>query len=150
MSGLTPAFESSEPNDLPAVPSPRTIAPARSAPLGPSACPPGELFELTCEQAAIGIAHLSIDEKWLWVNQRFCDIVGWPREAWPFRPRQSRAPHRRQYSASTACPVVPHDRHASDVSAVPPAAACVAPGVPPRTVCASSTVTIPVGTARMP
>ena len=33
----------------------------------------------TFDQAAIGIAHQSLDEQWLWVNQRFCDIVGWPR-----------------------------------------------------------------------
>ena len=30
----------------------------------------------TFEQAAIGIAHLSLDQEWLWVNQRFCDILG--------------------------------------------------------------------------
>jgi PAS domain S-box-containing protein len=41
---------------------------------------PAELFELTCEQAAVGIAHLSLDERWLWINQRFCDIVGYPRD----------------------------------------------------------------------
>jgi PAS domain S-box-containing protein len=34
----------------------------------------------TFEQAAIGIAHLSLDQEWLWVNQRFCDILGYPRE----------------------------------------------------------------------
>jgi PAS domain S-box-containing protein len=38
------------------------------------------LFEATCEQAAIGIAHLREDETWQWVNQRYCDIVGYPRE----------------------------------------------------------------------
>ncbi|HUF64459.1 MAG TPA: PAS domain S-box protein [Gemmatimonadaceae bacterium] len=35
----------------------------------------------TFEQAAIGIAHLSLDQEWLWVNQRFCDILGYSRDA---------------------------------------------------------------------
>lgn len=35
----------------------------------------------TFEQAAIGIAHLSLDQDWLWVNQRFCDILGYDRDA---------------------------------------------------------------------
>ncbi|CAN5117732.1 hypothetical protein BH23GEM2_BH23GEM2_12000 [soil metagenome] len=35
----------------------------------------------TFEQASIGIAHLSLDQEWLWVNQRFCDILGYPRDA---------------------------------------------------------------------
>ncbi|HEX2778072.1 MAG TPA: PAS domain S-box protein [Gemmatimonadaceae bacterium] len=37
-------------------------------------------FATTCEQAAVGIAHQTLDERWLWINQRFCDVVGWPRE----------------------------------------------------------------------
>jgi PAS domain S-box-containing protein len=38
------------------------------------------LFEATCEQAAVGIAHLREDGTWQWVNQRYCDIVGYPRD----------------------------------------------------------------------
>jgi PAS domain S-box-containing protein len=34
----------------------------------------------TFEQAAIGIAHLTLDQDWLWVNQRFCDILGYSRD----------------------------------------------------------------------
>jgi PAS domain S-box-containing protein len=28
----------------------------------------------------VGIAHLGLDYEWLWVNQRFCDILGYKRE----------------------------------------------------------------------
>jgi PAS domain S-box-containing protein len=34
----------------------------------------------TFEQAAIGIAHLTLDQEWLWVNERFCDILGYSRD----------------------------------------------------------------------
>jgi|GEM_PF-2109031 len=39
-----------------------------------------EKFRNTFEQAAAGIAHVGLDGKWLRVNQRLCDIVGYPRE----------------------------------------------------------------------
>ena len=39
-----------------------------------------ERFATTCEQAPVGIAHQSLDGRWLWVNQRFCEVLGWPRE----------------------------------------------------------------------
>src|SRR5688500_4095496 len=40
----------------------------------------GHLLLATYEQAAIGIAHLTLAEDWISVNQRFCDIVGYSRE----------------------------------------------------------------------
>lgn len=36
-----------------------------------------ERFRVTFNQAAVGIAHMGIDGKWLLVNQKFCDIVGY-------------------------------------------------------------------------
>ena len=39
-----------------------------------------ERLRATFEQAAVGIAHVAPDERWLRVNQKFCDIVGYPRE----------------------------------------------------------------------
>jgi PAS domain S-box-containing protein len=39
-----------------------------------------ELFRATFEQAAVGIAHVAPDGRWLRVNQRLCDIVGYSRE----------------------------------------------------------------------
>ena len=41
---------------------------------------PGHLLLATFEQAAIGIAHLTLDEDWISVNQRFCEITGYSRE----------------------------------------------------------------------
>jgi len=40
---------------------------------------PGHLLLATFEQAAIGIAHLTLDEQWISVNQRYCDITGYSR-----------------------------------------------------------------------
>ncbi len=37
------------------------------------------LFRATFEQAVIGIAHLSLEGRWLRVNQRLCDILGYDR-----------------------------------------------------------------------
>lgn len=37
-------------------------------------------FRNTFENAAVGIAHVGIDGQWLRVNQRLCDIVGYPRD----------------------------------------------------------------------
>lgn len=39
-----------------------------------------ERFRATFEQAAVGIAHVSPEGRWLRVNQRLCDIVGYTRE----------------------------------------------------------------------
>ena len=39
-----------------------------------------ERFRATFEQAAVGIAHVDPDGRWLRVNQRLCDIVGYSRE----------------------------------------------------------------------
>lgn len=36
-----------------------------------------ERFRATFEQAAVGIAHVAPDGRWLRVNQRFCEIVGY-------------------------------------------------------------------------
>ena len=41
---------------------------------------PGHLLLATFEQAAIGITHLTLDEQWISVNQRYCDITGYSRE----------------------------------------------------------------------
>jgi PAS domain S-box-containing protein len=79
MSGLTPASDPSSPR--------HPIAPIASpllADFGVTMELPAydalALFEATCEQAAIGIAHLREDETWAWVNQRYCEIVGYPRD----------------------------------------------------------------------
>ncbi|MBX3011453.1 MAG: PAS domain S-box protein [Caldilineaceae bacterium] len=39
-----------------------------------------ERFRNTFDQAAVGIAHVAIDGTWLRVNQRLCDIIGYPQE----------------------------------------------------------------------
>jgi PAS domain S-box-containing protein len=41
---------------------------------------PGHLLLATFEQAAIGIAHLTLDLEWISVNQRYCEITGYSRE----------------------------------------------------------------------
>lgn len=38
-------------------------------------------FRATFEQAAVGMAHVSIDGRWIQVNDRFCAIAGYEREA---------------------------------------------------------------------
>ncbi len=40
----------------------------------------GHLLLATYEQAAIGIAHQTLTEEWISVNQRYCDIIGYSRE----------------------------------------------------------------------
>lgn len=37
-------------------------------------------FRTTFEQAAVGIAHVAVDGRWLLVNQKLCDMVGYTRE----------------------------------------------------------------------
>ena len=39
-----------------------------------------ERFRATFEQAAIGVAHQTLDDRWIWFNRRWCEIVGFPRE----------------------------------------------------------------------
>jgi PAS domain S-box-containing protein len=39
-----------------------------------------ERFQATFEQAAVGIAHVAPDGRWLLVNQRLCDILGYTKE----------------------------------------------------------------------
>jgi PAS domain S-box-containing protein len=39
-----------------------------------------ERFRATFEQAAVGMAHVGVNGRWLRVNQKLCDIVGYPRE----------------------------------------------------------------------
>jgi len=39
-----------------------------------------ERFRATFEQAAIGVAHQTLDDKWIWFNPRWCEIVGFQRE----------------------------------------------------------------------
>ncbi|MBV9455319.1 MAG: PAS domain S-box protein [Rubrobacter sp.] len=39
-----------------------------------------ERFKATFEQAAVGISHNAADGRWLRVNQKLCDIVGYSRE----------------------------------------------------------------------
>ncbi len=39
-----------------------------------------ERFRATFEQAAVGISHVSPDGRWLRVNQKLCEIVGYDRE----------------------------------------------------------------------
>ena len=39
-----------------------------------------ERFRATFEQAAVGIAHVGLDGRWLRVNQKLCDVVGYSRE----------------------------------------------------------------------
>lgn len=39
-----------------------------------------ERFRATFEQAAVGIAHVDLEGRWLRVNQRFCKIVGYSKE----------------------------------------------------------------------
>jgi len=37
-------------------------------------------FRATFEQAAVGLSHVAPDGRWLWVNQKLCEIVGYTRE----------------------------------------------------------------------
>jgi PAS domain S-box-containing protein len=39
-----------------------------------------ERFRATFEQASIGVAHQTLDDRWIWVNRRWCEIVGFDRE----------------------------------------------------------------------
>ncbi len=37
-------------------------------------------FRITFEQAAVGLAHVALDGRWLLVNRKLCDIIGYTRE----------------------------------------------------------------------
>jgi PAS domain S-box-containing protein len=39
-----------------------------------------ERFRATFDQAAVGVAHVAMDGRWMRVNQRLCSILGYPRE----------------------------------------------------------------------
>lgn len=39
-----------------------------------------ERFRATFEQAAVGIAHIALDGRWVWVNQKLCEILGYTEE----------------------------------------------------------------------
>jgi PAS domain S-box-containing protein len=39
-----------------------------------------ERFRATFEHAAVGIAHVGMDGRWLRVNERLCEIVGYPKD----------------------------------------------------------------------
>jgi len=39
-----------------------------------------EYFKTTFEQAAVGVAHVALDGSWIRVNQKLCDILGYPSE----------------------------------------------------------------------
>ena len=39
-----------------------------------------ERFRATFHQAAVGVAHVGLDGRWLRVNERLSEIVGYPRE----------------------------------------------------------------------
>ena len=38
-----------------------------------------ERFRATFEQAAVGVSHVALDGRWIRVNQKLCDILGYPR-----------------------------------------------------------------------
>ena len=39
-----------------------------------------ERFRATFEQAAVGVVHVTLDGRYERVNERFCDLVGYPRD----------------------------------------------------------------------
>jgi PAS domain S-box-containing protein len=69
--GRTPAIrptDAVETSEYPEPPEPLDLATAQR-------------FAQTLEFAPIGIAHVSADGRWLWVNQQLCHLFGYPREA---------------------------------------------------------------------
>ena len=75
-------LEIGRPSTTPGVQTPMTPSPAvpgwtaeYAVPLGGV----GHLLYATYEQAAVGIAHLTLDDQWISVNQRYCDITGYTR-----------------------------------------------------------------------
>lgn len=45
-------------------------------------------FQATFEQAAVGIAHVGLDGRWLRVNRKLCEIIGYSKEEIVFRTFQ--------------------------------------------------------------
>jgi len=68
------------PPDGSAVLAPSSAVPGWTAEYAVPLGGPGHLLLATFEQAAIGIAHMTLTEEWISVNQRYCEIIGYSRE----------------------------------------------------------------------
>jgi PAS domain S-box-containing protein len=73
---MAPMMSATEPTIL----APTSAVPGWTAEYAVPLGGPGHLLLATFEQAAIGIAHLTLDEQWISVNQRYCEITGYSRE----------------------------------------------------------------------
>lgn len=73
---MAPMMSATEPSIL----APTSAVPGWTAEYAVPLGGPGHLLLATFEQAAIGIAHLTLDEQWISVNQRYCEITGYSRE----------------------------------------------------------------------
>ena len=73
---MLPATSAIDPRDR----APTSAVPGWTAEYAVPLGGPGHLLLATFEQAAVGIAHLTLDEDWISVNQRFCEITGYSRE----------------------------------------------------------------------
>ena len=73
---MLPASSAIDPRDR----APSSAVPGWTAEYAVPLGGPGHLLLATFEQAAVGIAHLTLDEDWISVNQRFCQITGYTRE----------------------------------------------------------------------
>jgi len=73
---MLPAASAIDPNDR----APSSAVPGWTAEYAVPLGGPGHLLLATFEQAAVGIAHLTLDEEWISVNQRFCEITGYTRD----------------------------------------------------------------------
>jgi two-component system, NarL family, sensor histidine kinase UhpB len=60
------------------------------------------LLSTTFERAVVGIAHTTPDGRWLRVNQRFCDLLGYSRDELAARTFQD-ITHPDDLAASLAC-----------------------------------------------
>ena len=73
---MLPAASAIDPKDR----APNSAVPGWTAEYAVPLGGPGHLLLATFEQAAVGIAHLTLDEEWISVNQAFCEITGYPRD----------------------------------------------------------------------
>ena len=73
---MLPASSAIDPRDR----APSSAVPGWTAEYAVPLGGPGHLLLATFEQAAVGIAHLTLDEEWISVNQRFCQITGYTRD----------------------------------------------------------------------
>ena len=73
---MLPAASAIDPKDR----APSSAVPGWTAEYAVPLGGPGHLLLATFEQAAVGIAHLTLDEEWISVNQRFCEITGYSRD----------------------------------------------------------------------